>query len=174
MQTENTTTHSQASKRQGEISFGRFFEDLKATLREANGLGILVGYLATTFFLTHVNLSGTVFDHKNLPSSLSLLDKCYHFVAYTILTFLVLYAFTNPKTTGRNKKRIRLTSAKRLCMWCCFIVVYGIFDECTQPFFGRNFEVFDLLANLVGIATGQMLLVLCEVTGFREKLNKML
>lgn len=141
------------------------------SLRANPALGILLGYLLVTFVLTHANLSGTVLDHKNFPGELSLIDKVYHFVSYSILTFLVLFAFTTP-AEGRSE-HVRLTSAKRMLMWCVFVVCYGIFDEATQPFFHRNFEVFDLLANCFGIALGQLLFVVSEATGIREKLSLM-
>ena len=38
-----------------------------------------------------------------------------------------------------------------MLFWGALVLSYGVFDEITQPFFGRRCDVYDLLANLVGI-----------------------
>lgn len=144
------------------------WKDRYNALRQSTPLAALITYLAVTFFLTHVNISGTALDYKNFPGELGLIDKVYHFCSYGALTFMVLFAFTQP--TEGSSRTIRLTSAKRMIMWCVFVFAYGLFDECTQPLFNRNFEFFDLLANLFGVAAGQLAFVVCEATGIRKKL----
>ena len=144
----------------------------RARSGSAPGICVLVAYLCVSFFLTHANLTGTVLDHHNFPSQLQVLDKVYHVVSYGVLIFLVLFAFTKP-VAGRSE-RDRTVSATHLIIWCVFVVIYGIFDEATQPYFGRRFEVLDLIANVFGIATGQMLFVVAEATGWRDRLLKML
>jgi len=136
--------------------------------RSPPGIAILVVYLTVTFVLTHAPLSGTFLDHQNLPGQLKLLDKIYHFASYCGLTFLVLFAFTSVHL-GRTPQA-RLGSARRLLQLCLLVVAYGIFDKATQPLFGRNFELLDMLANVFGIAAGQLLFVMSEATGMRRKL----
>ncbi len=140
-------------------------------LKRVIGPGIVTAYLAATFALTHVNLSGTLLDHTNYPTEFQIVDKIYHFVAYMTLTFLVLFFLTDP-VKGKSK-RVRADSARQLAIWCCFLVLYSIFDEVSQPWFGRRLEALDLLANVVGISFAQGFFVFTEATGFRHKLWNM-
>lgn len=137
-------------------------------LKRVIGPGIVTAYLAATFALTHVNLSGTLLDHTNYPTEFQMVDKIYHFVAYMTLTFLVLFFLTDPVKGKSN--RVRAGSARKLAIWCGFLILYSIFDEVSQPWFGRRLEALDLLANVVGISFAQGFFVFTEATGFRHKL----
>lgn len=141
--------------------------------RQTIGTAIVVFYMSVTFVLTHVKLKGTILDHSNFPTEFQIVDKLYHFVAYFILMFLILFCFspTTPTTASRRGgNRGRVGSAKRMLLWSCFIIAYGLFDELTQPFFGRRFEMLDLLANVVGISFAQAAFVAVDVLGIRRQL----
>ena len=127
-------------------------------------------YLVGTFILTHMSLKGTMLDHENFPSQFQIVDKIYHFCSYFVLAFLVLSFFTIPSTD--KKQAVRVRSAKQKALWCAIIVIYGIFDELTQPYFGRRLEVLDLLANCVGISFAQVLFVVFEASGLRRTMWK--
>ena len=143
------------------------------SLRRNIGVAVLMVYLSITFFLTHIDLSNTMLDYRNYPSEFQIVDKIYHFTSYSIMMFLVLFAMTRPEVGGKRKDRVRIASAKRLVMWCVFVVFYGVFDECTQPYFHRSFEVLDLFANFFGIAVGQAAFVIAEASGWRRKVMKL-
>ncbi len=143
------------------------------SFRKSIGIAILMIYLSITFFLTHIDLSNTMLDYRNFPSEFQIVDKIYHFTSYSILMFLVLFAMTHPEVGGKRKDRVRIASAKRLVMWCLFVVCYGVFDECSQPMFNRSFEVLDLFANFFGIAVGQAAFVVAEASGWRRKVMKL-
>ncbi len=136
------------------------------------GYVVVVSYMIVTFILTHINLSGTILDHSNFPTQFQIVDKIYHFVAYCTLTFLVLFFLLEPNTDRKSKVK-RAVSARTLAMWCTLILLYGVFDELTQPYFGRRLEALDLLANVVGISVGQALFVVTEATGLRDVMWKM-
>lgn len=148
----------------------------KPTIRvpRAKNIGhiVVLSYMLVTFILTHINLSGTMLDHSNFPTQFQIVDKIYHFVAYCTLTFLVLFFLLEPNTDRKSKVK-RAVSARTLAMWCTLILLYGVFDELTQPYFGRRLEALDLLANVVGISVGQALFVITEATGLRDVMWKM-
>lgn len=145
----------------------------KAIITRAVGLTFLLTYIILIFFLTHVNLSGTVLDYRNLPSKLQVLDKAYHLVSYTMLSFLILFTCMRaPQRHGSpNSRRL---SARRLLVLSFFMIGYACFDEFSQPYFNRNFEVLDLLANMIGIATGQLLFAASVTSGWRRKFDRLL
>lgn len=72
-------------------------------------------------------------------------DKIVHFVMYVLLTFLYLQQ-NQKEGTGKSK-----------IMWLILTVLYafftGFFLELIQNSFliGRNFDIFDVLANTAGI-----------------------
>lgn len=133
------------------------------------GKVLLFVYMTSTFILTHIKLKGTLLDHHNFPSDFQIVDKLYHFVAYFGLTFLVLFCLTKHPKKKPNAV-VRVESARTMMMWCFFIVLYGLIDELTQPYFGRRFELLDLLANIVGISFAQAAFVMSEATGVRRRL----
>jgi len=73
-------------------------------------------------------------------------DKMIHLVAYALLTVLAFWA-----AASYPKIRSRLGN-----LWYALVLVgllagFGLFDEATQPWFGRSFEWLDYSANLAGI-----------------------
>lgn len=98
---------------------------------------LLFPYWVLCFVLTHIP------NPKHIPAEGGF-DKVLHFTGYFILSFL-LGSFL------ASKKK----SASSLFQFCFVILLfYGLFDENTQPYFGRDFEWFDLLADLLGTSLG--------------------
>jgi len=72
-------------------------------------------------------------------------DKIKHFTAYALLAHMACHA-------GRNW-RVRITL-------CAITLIVSILIEFLQPFTGRDFELFDIVANLSGVFAGIALMVL--------------
>lgn len=71
-------------------------------------------------------------------------DKAEHLVAFGILAWLlawVLYA----------KQRLTLGRALTIV---AIAAAYGLFDEFTQPWFGRTLDPMDMVADVVGASLG--------------------
>lgn len=70
------------------------------------------------------------------------LDKIAHFVGYCVLAFLLSIIAA---------RRFRSGMTCRSALWIClFVAAGGIFDEITQPYFGRSLEWSDYAADLLG------------------------
>jgi VanZ family protein len=82
-------------------------------------------------------------------------DKILHFSAYAGLSFLIALrlAFRRASASG---ELLRLPSlAIRDVFWIMALIVgYSIFDEVTQPYFGRTCDFFDALADWIGGSFG--------------------
>jgi VanZ family protein len=104
---------------------------------------LLAGYVLALVVSTH------------LPPSFPLLppegtDKLAHFGAYAALAWLLAMAWES--STGRlNGRHLRFA-------WLA-IVLFAMGDEITQPWFGRDADVFDWLTDAVGAATGLAMFV---------------
>ncbi|MBN2313298.1 MAG: VanZ family protein [Sedimentisphaerales bacterium] len=83
-------------------------------------------------------------------------DKCLHFLAYLILTFLLWFA-----VLGNRKANWRKAAA----WWMLLAIVgYGVVDELLQNLVtGRSCDVRDLFMDAAGTLTG---LILCSVFTF--------
>lgn len=105
----------------------------------------LVGYWIGMFTGTHL---------PKIPKPLdtSLPDKTLHYAAFAGLGFLLA---SRRATTGR----IRWRDAALLLG---IMAAYGIFDELTQPFFGRTADPFDWFADLIGGTSGLLLFLAAE------------
>jgi VanZ family protein len=77
-------------------------------------------------------------------------DKWQHYLGYTILAVLLAAWWST---------RRRLTVAAAALLWTV-IVAYGYFDEFTQPFFGRDYDLLDWRADAIGGLTG---LICCAI-----------
>ena len=108
----------------------------------------LVMYAGAALIGTHVPR----LPHAISPAAGLISDKLAHFIAYTGLTLLVL-------GVGLQSSRLRglcsSAGSRRgfVIAGAMSLAVYGLIDEATQPFFGRNFDWYDWLANLAGIST---------------------
>lgn len=71
-------------------------------------------------------------------------DKLAHLVAYSLLSFLIMYAL---KENLGKKKGVWVLIAS---------IMYGVALECMQYVFftGRHFEFLDIMANIIGCILG--------------------
>ena len=122
-------------------------------------------------FMTHMDVNTVGLSHVNFRSGqFYFMDKLFHFSGYSILTFIVLFTATSRQVIDGG--RVRVTSAKKVLVWSFVVLLYGIADETTQPFFGRSCEIADFIADAVGISVGQTTFVVCEAFGIRRFLGK--
>ena len=94
-----------------------------------------------------------VFAHVPVPQSVRnahVSDKCLHFLAYLVLTFLVWFSI-KPRTKVNWRK---------IHVWLIFIglTAYGGIDEIVQGYIGRSCDIMDLATNVTGILFGLLLL----------------
>lgn len=99
-------------------------------------LGTLAVYWPLIFVLTHIPVPQIARD-----SGMS--DKTMHGMSYFILTFLVWCALS-------PFQRARWDGVKPYLV-AGVILAYGLFDEFSQTFFGRQFEWSDLASNGFGV-----------------------
>lgn len=101
---------------------------------------LLFPYWILCFVLTHIP------NPKSIPTQ-AFFDKVLHFSGYFVLGFLLAAFYSVKKKTPQALFK------------ACFItlLIYGAIDETTQPYFGRDFEWFDLLADLLGVSTAVLL-----------------
>jgi VanZ family protein len=78
------------------------------------------------------------------PLELNVSDKWEHYAAYAILGLLL---------AARRAASGPLSWRAMTWIWAAAIV-YGAFDELTQPLFGRHDDLLDWRADIVGSATG--------------------
>ena len=97
--------------------------------------------------------TGTHLPRVNLPTSFSLSDKVYHFVAYAGLSFLLCWAL--PKAKSSRFRHLWIAWSVALC--------YGIFDELTQLLVrGRSAEFMDFVADVFGASFGLLAYVIAR------------
>jgi len=88
-----------------------------------------------------------------------LTDKWQHYLAYAVLGALLALWWSS---------RNRLTWQTASLLWGV-VALYGLFDELTQPWFGRIADLLDWRADLVGSATGLGLFIVGRaMLGSRE------
>ncbi|QEG41119.1 VanZ family protein [Roseimaritima ulvae] len=89
-----------------------------------------------------------IFTGTHLPTvpmpAVRNLDKVQHFVAFTGLAFLLAWSIP---TSGRDPRT-------KMIFAFLISVCYGMFDELTQQFVGRNTELADFVADCVGALAG--------------------
>jgi VanZ family protein len=87
---------------------------------------------------------GTHWPNFSLPGYPQNTDKVLHFSAYAGLSFLIAVRLS-------LKRDVR----PRDGLWILAVIVgYSIFDEVSQPPFGRTCDFFDAVADWVGGAFG--------------------
>ena len=95
------------------------------------------------FVMTHL-------PKRRVPKTLELAsDKTLHFVAFFGLGLLLSFAVQN-LTARRGWMAYAIPTL-------AFGFLYAWFDELTQPIIGRQFDVFDILYDLVGLVAGVLL-----------------
>lgn len=124
---------------------------------------IFITYLAALFCISHMPLDGAL-DGRNIPLSEYHLDKIVHCFGFAGLTVLAMAAHgPMSKTTPLTNKEYCVNMA-----WLCgAMVTWGMFDELTQPWFGRTCEMLDWVADVVGVAVGLLVVFAIEASGYR-------
>ncbi len=79
-------------------------------------------------------------------------DKLGHFIAYSVLTFLILRSFV-------------IRNVNRLLMLLVFSILYGVLMEYGQRFVpGRSFSIYDMIANTSGVLIGLLIYWVLKAT----------
>lgn len=110
---------------------------IQATIRGVRLATILLAtYWCLLFTATHIpKVPGVRMQHA---------DKVFHMLSYTGLAFLLAWAIpTIPRHRMLN-----------VLMAGLFAIAYGIFDEFSQIPFGRHADIFDWVADSVGVFAG--------------------
>ena len=107
---------------------------------------LLLGYLLSLAVSTHTppgRLRPVVAAIKFRQA-----DKLAHAGAYGGLTLLALATWRQhrPRNLSPGRKLVTVLSI------CLAIAGWGLFDELTQPYFGRHCDVLDWLSNVAGIS----------------------
>ena len=68
------------------------------------------------------------------------MDKLYHFISFAFVSTLLIIILTQ---TGRDKL---------VYVSLVWLIVFAVVSEFVQPFFGRVFDVGDIIANLGGVS----------------------
>lgn len=77
---------------------------------------------------------------SGIPAGIQGLDKAAHFFGYLVLGFLF--------AANQEKSRRQLL---KILGWIGF---YALLDEATQPLVGREFDLLDIAADLLGASVG--------------------
>lgn len=96
-------------------------------------------YVTALFISTHVTL-----PDDSLPGGT---DKIAHFVAYAGLSFLLL--------VWVSAKRVRSLREILLALFACML--FGAMDELLQIPVGRNCDIYDWIADVIGASIGILL-----------------
>ncbi len=109
------------------------------TRRQKTTVGILVIYWIALVVFAHIPIPQLVYQAR-------VSDKWLHFLAYLNLVFLTWFSIRpDEKVRWHNQAAWLVLMA---------VVVYGGIDELTQPYFGRNRDLMDFIANAGGVVTG--------------------
>lgn len=107
-------------------------------------IAALALYWPAIFILSHIPMT-------RLPR-VGVSDKTLHYFAYMVLIFLLWFAISPNKKVNWRKPAV---------WWVLFVVVwYGVMDEWLQSYVGRNADVKDFIADLVGALTSLILLTI--------------
>ncbi len=119
----------------------------------ANRLCMLATVVLTCYWLAM--FTGTHWPNFNLERYPRNTDKLLHFSAYAGLSFLIALRLALKRASAAGES-LRLPSlALRDVLWIIAVIVgYSIFDEVTQPYFGRTCDFFDALADWIGGSFG--------------------
>ncbi len=100
---------------------------------------LLIIYWSGLLILAHIPI-------PQLIRKAGVSDKCLHFLAYLILTFLFWFS------TKPDEK----VNWRKFSVWSVLIIItiYGSVDELVQKYFGRTCDSMDIVANLAGTLTG--------------------
>ena len=88
-------------------------------------------------------------NHPQIRGGFHLADKIAHFIAYLVLSFLVIVSYFEGK-----RGRTALAAFVIVAVSC---VLFGGLIEILQRFTGRLPELWDLAADVLGAAVGSLL-----------------
>jgi VanZ family protein len=106
---------------------------------------VTVGYWCLLAILTHWP------RRHPFPPRMLYEDKLAHFLAYSGLAFLISLTLHAGTLWRRGTASPRLA---RMGIALVVVMLYGVVDELTQPWFGRNCELADWFADLGGALVG--------------------
>ncbi len=106
----------------------------------------LAGYWVALFVATHVPLPPKTFAHGT--------DKSAHFLAYAGLTLLM--------GTWMCVRRPEQSRGRRYAVIVGVLSLYAVLDELLQIPVGRSAELYDAIADWIGIAFGIVCIAVAE------------
>lgn len=92
-------------------------------------------------------------DTPRIPAS----DKVVHFLGYAILAALLLWAAQTAAETWPRWRGGACWLRRGAMLVLAVVLVYGVFDELTQPLVGRTADVLDWVADAAGALCGLLL-----------------
>ena len=101
-------------------------------------IALSVIYLIVLLTLTHMHVPQKVESVKSY-------DKYIHFILFGGLTFCVLPVF--------RMNRVKSVVVNAYIFTFNVTMICAMVDETTQPFVGRNFDIFDLMSDAGGVIT---------------------
>ena len=124
-------------------------------------------YALALFAATHISL-GQMKEHEFYVAQKEYyIDKAVQFLAYGLFTVLVGLAFV--PVSDDPSETVKDLHGQRMFRVGLAVGLFGLLDEGTQPYFGRNFELADCAANVMGIAFGLVgFIVLNEIRSHLE------
>lgn len=109
-------------------------------------------YVVFVFTLTHMSLDGFNEQPWFKYSSTFWLDKIIQCMMYSGLVGLLGCAMF-PLNSDPVRTVESLSGGRTLVLFL-IVAILAVIDENTQPYFGRNCEVMDIFADIVGIIPG--------------------
>jgi VanZ family protein len=118
-------------------------------------LRALVAYVIAMVFSTHTPVEQDLFPYTDWPGR----DKVAHVGLYCGLSFLLALVLAL-----RNAYRgLRAGLSATQCSWIAAgVAIYAAVDEFTQPWTGRDRDLLDWIADVVGMALGLALFAFVE------------
>ncbi|MCE5326975.1 MAG: VanZ family protein [Planctomycetaceae bacterium] len=114
-------------------------------------LAICAGGWTAAWIITHL-------PPRDIPH-MEVGDKVLHVTGY----FLIALAF------GALLAAYGVRSLRRAIIMITVMALYGVFDELTQPYFGRSADVMDWLADLHGTVLAVLVLQLLTTVIFKRR-----
>lgn len=115
-------------------------------------LSVPLLYLAFILTLTHMPLDSVSEQPWFKYSTSFWIDKVIQCTLYSGL--VAIFGCAVFPLSGDLTKTIESISGVRVALLASLIVVIAFVDEFTQPFFGRNCEVLDIVADVAGLIPG--------------------
>jgi ABC-type sugar transport system substrate-binding protein len=107
---------------------------------------VWLGIFCVAFIVTHTPPP----EHRAPPP---INDKLMHFMGFTFLTLVTAWRWA---PTGK------IIPIRMILIWLGGLLIYGAFDELTQPIAGRDCELLDWAADGVGAVLGLTLGAICQ------------